>query len=239
MASLDSTTQARLQRVRDRIERTARGCGRDPRGVTLVAVSKTFGAERIREALAEGQTRFGENYLQEAVAKMAEVARTAPGQPLEWHFIGPIQSNKTRELAQDFDWVQSVDRLKVAHRLSEQRPAGRPDLNVLLQVNISGEDSKHGVAPQELVELACGVARLPRLKLRGLMAIPEPAADAARSQAAFARMRRLFEQLRGEAGTASLELDTLSMGMSDDLEAAIAEGSTMVRVGTAIFGARS
>jgi pyridoxal phosphate enzyme (YggS family) len=239
MASLESSTQARLRRVRGRIAQAARAAGRDPAQVTLVAVSKTFGAERVREALAEGQTRFGENYLQEALAKMAQVARAAPGQPVEWHFIGPIQSNKTRELAQQFDWVQSVDRLKVAQRLSEQRPAGRGSLNVLLQVNVSGEATKHGVAPAQLPELARAVAQLPRLKLRGLMAIPEPGTDAATQHAAFARMRQLLERLRGEAGTAGLDLDTLSMGMSDDLEAAIAEGSTMVRVGTAIFGARS
>jgi len=193
----------------------------------------------VRQALAEGQTRFGENYLQEAVAKMAEVAAAEPGRSVEWHFIGPIQSNKTRELAERFDWVQTVDRLKVAQRLSQQRPADRPSLNVLLQVNISGEASKHGVAPQELDGLAREVARLARLKLRGLMAIPEPTADPARQHAAFARMRQLFEQLRGGPAGAGLDLDTLSIGMSDDLEAAIAEGSTMVRVGTAIFGARS
>jgi pyridoxal phosphate enzyme (YggS family) len=239
MASLESTTQARLRGVRDRIGRAARAAGRDPGEVALVAVSKTFGAERVRQALADGQARFGENYLQEAVAKMAEVACTEPGRAVEWHFIGPIQSNKTRELAEHFDWIQSVDRLKVAQRLSLQRPAARAPLNVLLQVNISGEASKHGVAPQDLAGLARQVAGLPRLKLRGLMAIPEPTADPARQHAAFARMRQLFEQLRDRSAGSGLDLDTLSMGMSDDLEAAIAEGSTMVRVGTAIFGARS
>jgi len=238
MASLDINTQARLRQVRDRIERAARAAGRDPREVALVAVAKTFGAGRIREALAAGQRRFGENYLQEAVAKMAEVARTEPG-PVEWHFIGPVQSNKTRELAETFDWVQSVERLRVAQRLSQQRPAERAPLNLLLQVNISGEATKHGVPPQDLAGLARQVARLPRLKLRGLMAIPEPTPDPAQQKAAFARMRGLFEQLRGELAGAGVDLDTLSMGMSDDLEAAIAEGSTMVRIGTAIFGARS
>ncbi len=238
MASLDTTTQARLELVRGRIERAARAAGRDPRTVALVAVSKTFGADRIREAVAAGQHRFGENYLQEAVAKIVEVARTATGQAVEWHFIGPIQSNKTRELAQKFDWVQSVDRLKVAQRLSEQRLPGQPDLNVLIQVNISGEGTKHGVAPEDLPGLAAAVHRLPRLRLRGLMAIPEPTSDAAAQRAAFARMRLLFEAVRFQGADRNLDLDTLSMGMSDDLEAAVAEGSTMVRIGTAIFGAR-
>ena len=238
MASLDTTTQARLQQVRARIERAARAAGRDPQQITLVAVSKTFGADRIREALAAGQPRFGENYLQEAVAKIDEVARTAGRHPVEWHFIGPIQSNKTRELAERFDWVQSLDRLKVAQRLSQQRPADRPPLNVLLQVNVSGETTKHGVAPDQVAELARQVALLPRLSLRGLMAIPEPTTDPARQRAAFATLRELLERLRREPASAGAELDTLSMGMSDDLEAAVAEGSTMVRVGTAIFGAR-
>jgi pyridoxal phosphate enzyme (YggS family) len=238
MASLDVTTQARLQRVRDRIERAARAAGRDPRQVALVAVSKTFGADHIRQALAAGQHRFGENYLQEAVAKIDEVARTESGHAVEWHFVGPIQSNKTRELAERFDWVQSLDRLRIAQRLSQQRPAGRGGLNVLLQVNISGEATKHGISPGDVPELARQVAALPRIRLRGLMAIPEATADPLRQSAAFARMRELFEQLRLELADAGTDLDTLSMGMSDDLEAAIAEGSTMVRVGTAIFGAR-
>ena len=239
MASLDTTTQARLRQVRERIERAALVAGRDARTVSLVAVSKAFGADRIAEALAAGQYRFGENYLQEAVAKMAEVARTEPGRRLEWHFIGPIQSNKTRELAEGFDWVQSLDRLKIAQRLSRQRPQGRPPLNVLLQVNISAEATKHGVPPPELPALAGQVAALPGLRLRGLMAIPEPAVEVTHRRAAFARMRELLERLRGGLGGAGPDLDTLSMGMSDDLEAAIAEGSTMVRVGTAIFGARA
>jgi PLP dependent protein len=238
MASLDTTTQARLQEVLARIERAARAAGRDPQQITLVAVSKTFGAVRIQEALAAGQHRFGENYLQEATAKIDEVARIAHGRPVEWHFVGPIQSNKTRELAERFDWVQSVDRLKVAQRLSQQRPADRPALNVLLQVNVSGETTKHGAAPDQVAELASQVAPLARLRLRGLMAIPEPTADPVRQRAAFARLRELFEQLRRELGPAGAALDTLSMGMSDDLEAAVAEGSTMVRIGTSIFGAR-
>jgi pyridoxal phosphate enzyme (YggS family) len=238
MASLDSTTQARLQQVRERIERAARAAGRDPGLVALVAVSKTFGADRIGQALAAGQHRFGENYVQEAVGKIDQIARTEPGRSVEWHFIGPIQSNKTRELAERFDWVQSVERLKIAQRLSQQRPADRPPLQVLLQVNISGESTKHGVAPRELPELARQVARLPGLRLRGLMAVPEATQEAARQRASFATMRELLQRLRQDAGTAGADLDTLSMGMSDDLEAAIAEGSTMVRVGTAIFGAR-
>jgi len=238
MASLDSTTQARLQLVRDRIERAARAAGRDPRQVALLAVSKTFAVDRIRQALAAGQHRFGENYLQEAVAKIDEVARTEPGRGVEWHFIGPIQSNKTRELAERFDWIQSLDRLKLAQRLSQQRPADRPALNLLLQVNISGEPTKHGVKPDDVAELGRQVAALPRVRLRGLMAIPEPTADPLRQRAPFARMRELLEQLRFELADVGADLDTLSMGMSDDLEAAVAEGSTMVRVGTAIFGAR-
>ncbi len=238
MASLDTTTQARLELVRARIESAARAAGRDPRTVALVAVSKTFGADRIREAVAAGQHRFGENYLQEAVAKIDEIAATEAGRSLEWHFIGPIQSNKTRELAERFDWIQSVDRLKIAQRLSGQRTARRPALNVLLEVNVSAEATKHGVPPAGLRDLARQVAALPRLRLRGLMAIPEPTSDPARQHAAFARMRELLEQLRGEVAGPGVDLDTLSMGMSDDLEAAVAEGSTMVRIGTAIFGAR-
>jgi pyridoxal phosphate enzyme (YggS family) len=237
MASLDITTQARLGAVLERIERAAHAAGRDPRAIGLVAVSKTFGADRVRQALAGGQRQFGENYLQEAIAKMDQLARSEPGRSIEWHFIGPIQSNKTRELAQRFDWVQSLDRLKIAQRLSAHRSAGRPPLNVLLQVNVSAEASKHGVAPAALPELARQVMALPRLRLRGLMAIPEPTSDLARQRAAFATMRQMFERLRAELAAAGV--DTLSMGMSEDLEAAIAEGSTMVRVGTAIFGARA
>jgi PLP dependent protein len=230
--------QARLERVHGRIERAARAAGRDPSTIALVAVSKTFGADRIREAMAAGQHRFGENYLQEALVKIDEIAATQAAHRPEWHFIGPIQSNKTRELAERFDWIQSLDRLKIAQRLSEQRPAARRALNVLLQVNISAEATKHGVPPAGLPDLARQVAALPRLRLRGLMAIPEPTSDQTRQHAAFARMRELFEQLRGELDDFDVDLDTLSMGMSDDLEAALAEGSTMVRIGTAIFGAR-
>jgi pyridoxal phosphate enzyme (YggS family) len=239
MTSLDSTTQAKLARVRDRIERAADAAGRRTDPITLVAVSKTFGADRVREAIDAGQTRFGENYLQEARTKMAEISAMGLPRPVEWHFIGPIQSNKTREIAQGFDWVQSLDRLKDARRLDEQRPPDLPRLNVLLQVNVSAEASKRGVAPQQVAALATQVAALPRLCLRGLMAIPEPHPDSAHRRAEFARMRQLLQTLRQDlAGLPAAQLDTLSIGMSDDLEDAVAEGSTMVRIGTAIFGAR-
>lgn len=197
----------------------------------LLAVSKTWPADSVREAAAAGQRAFGENYVQEGVAKVEALA----GLGLEWHFIGPLQSNKTRLVANSFAWVHSIDRLKIAERLSEQRDVHLPPLEVCIQVNVSGEASKSGVAPAELPELARAVAALPRLRLRGLMAIPEPTSDVALQRARFASLRQLREQLN--AG--GLPLDTLSMGMSDDLEAAIAEGSTMVRVGTAIFGGRA
>ena len=202
-----------LQAVRTRISRD--------RGVTLLAVSKGQPAARIQEAVAAGQKAFGENYVQEAVQKM----ETLPS--LEWHLIGPLQSNKTRVVAERFDWVQTVASEKIAKRLSEQRPGHLPPLNVLIQVNASGEASKSGVAPSEVSALAQAVAALPRLRLRGLMAIPEPGADRAR----YREVKRLFDALPG--------CDTLSMGMSDDLELAIAEGATMVRIGTAIFGPRT
>jgi pyridoxal phosphate enzyme (YggS family) len=202
--------------------------------VQLLAVSKTFPAQAVLEAIAAGQHAFGENYLQEALDKIVAVSAARPEAAIEWHFIGPIQSNKTRPIAASFDWVHTVERLKIAQRLSEQRPGGMAPLNICLQVNISGEASKSGVAPGELPALARAVALLPNLRLRGLMAIPEPQADPARQRAPFALLRALAEQLRG----AGLALDTLSMGMSADLQAAIAEGATMVRVGSAIFGAR-
>jgi len=225
--------QANLRTLHERITKAARAAGRDPSSVRLLAVSKAFPATVIAEAARAGQRAFGENYVQEALAKMDELVDSAD-QPLEWHFIGPIQSNKTRAIAQAFDWVQSVDRLKIAERLAEQRPANLPPLNVLLQVNVSGEASKAGVAPDQLTQLAAAVAHLPRLRLRGLMAIPAPETDVERQRLAFARTNKLFRQLRAEG----LKVDVLSMGMSDDLEAAIAEGATMVRIGTAIFGAR-
>ena len=224
-----------LQAVRKRIAAAARAAGRDPAAITLLAVSKTHPAARVVEAIAAGQRAFGENYVQEAVHKMDAIAEgSAQAIALEWHLIGPLQSNKTRVVAERFDWVQTIDRQKIAERLSAQRPETHAPLNVLVQVNVSGEASKSGVEPQVALELAQAVARLPRLRLRGLMAIPEPTDDAALQRTRFHVLRELLEaaQARG------LVLDTLSMGMSDDMEAAIAEGATMVRIGTAIFGAR-
>ena len=214
-----------------RIARAAEAAGRDVAEVRLLAVSKTWPADSVREAAAAGQRAFGENYVQEGAEKVDALA----GLGLEWHFIGPLQSNKTRLVANRFAWVHSIDRLKIAERLSAQRDAHLPPLEVCIQVNVSGEASKSGVAPGELPELAHAVGGLPRLRLRGLMAIPEPTSDVALQRARFATLRQLRDQLNADG----LALDTLSMGMSDDLEAAIAEGSTMVRVGTAIFGSRS
>lgn len=222
-----STIANNIAKVATRIREAAQAVGRDPDAVGLLAVSKTQSAEAIREANAAGLVHFGENYLQEALEKQASLADLA----LTWHFIGPIQSNKTKAIAAHFDWVHSVDRLKIAQRLSEQRPAQLPPLNVCLQVNVSGEASKSGCAPDEVEALANAVAALPGLRLRGLMAIPEPSNDPAEQHAALARLSLLQQQL-------DLELDTLSMGMSQDLEAAIAEGATWVRIGTALFGAR-
>lgn len=223
-----STIANNIAKVAARIREAAQAAGRDPDTVGLLAVSKTQPAEAIREANGAGLSDFGENYLQEALEKQADLADLA----LTWHFIGPIQSNKTRAIAEHFDWVHSVDRLKIAQRLSEQRPTELPPLNVCLQVNVSGEASKSGCAPQDVAELARTIATLPNLRLRGLMAIPEPTDDRAEQHAAFARLRQLQQAL-------ALELDTLSMGMSQDLEAAIAEGATWVRIGTALFGART
>ena len=224
------TIDTNLQAVRTRIARAAQASGRDSGGISLVAVSKTFPAEHIAQAHAAGQVAFGENYAQEAVEKITKLA----GLALEWHFIGPIQSNKAGAIAAHFQWVHSVEREKIAQRLNAMRPESLPPLNICIQVNISGEASKSGIAPGEEIRLAEAIARMPRLKLRGLMAIPEPAPDAKLQRRRFALLRELKEKLvaRGHA------LDVLSMGMSDDLEAAIAEGATMVRVGTAIFGQR-
>jgi pyridoxal phosphate enzyme (YggS family) len=229
-----STIADNLQAVEATIEAAARAAGRERAAVQLLAVSKTFPAEAVLEAMAAGQRAFGENYLQEALDKMQAVAQAAPDVPLEWHFIGPIQSNKTRPIAANFQWVHTVERLKIAQRLSEQRPPELGPLNVCLQVNISGEASKSGASEAELPSLAREVAQLPNLRLRGLMAIPEPQADEAKQRAAFARLRELADRLRRDG----LELDTLSMGMSSDLRAAVAEGATIVRIGSAIFGAR-
>ena len=223
-----------LQAITSTIVAAAQDVGRATQSVQLLAVSKTFGPDAVLEAVQAGQRAFGENYLQEALDKIA--ALKAAGAPaLEWHFIGPIQSNKTRPIAEHFDWVHTVEREKIAQRLSEQRPAGMAPLQICLQVNISGEASKSGVAPAELAQLAHKVAALPNLTLRGLMAIPEPAEDFAQQRAAFAQLRVLYQQLRADG----LALDTLSMGMSADLRAAIAEGATIVRVGSAIFGSRN
>ena len=221
---------ANLQAVQARIARAARAAGRAPGDIVLVAVSKTFPAGCVAEAHAAGQKAFGENHLQEAVKKIMQLR----GLALEWHFIGPIQSNKTGPIAAEFQWVHSVEREKIAARLNDARPEGQPPLNVCIQVNVSGEASKSGVAPGEELKLAKAIARLPRLKLRGLMAVPEPTSDVALQHRRFALLRELKNGLVAQGHA----LDTLSMGMSDDLEAAVAEGATMVRVGTAIFGQR-
>jgi len=221
-----------LQQVRERIVTACTQAGRDAASVRLLAVSKTFPAEAVREAHAAGQRAFGENYIQEGVGKIEALADLRGD--LEWHCIGPLQSNKTRLVAEHFDWVHSVDRLKIAQRLSEQRPAHLPPLQVCLQVNVDGGANKSGVAAADALALAQAVVALPRLRLRGLMAIPEPVDGFDAQRALFLQAREVYEQLR-EAGIA---LDTLSLGMSADLEAAVAAGSTMVRVGTAIFGGR-
>jgi PLP dependent protein len=224
-----------LQAVRERIERAVAAAGRAAGSVRLLAVSKTHPPSKLAEAWNAGQRAFGESYVQEAVEKMDLIARSWAAQTApEWHLIGPLQSNKTRLAAARFDWVHSVERERIARRLSEQRPQALAPLQVLLQVNCSGEASKSGAAPGGVAALARIVDRLPRLKLRGLMAIPEPTSDVGLQRARFRTMRELFEGLRSEG----LALDTLSIGMSDDFEAAIAEGSTMVRIGTAIFGER-
>jgi PLP dependent protein len=224
----------KLQEVKGRIDRAVSAAGRPAASVTLLAVSKTFGADAVAQARAAGQIAFGENYVQEALDKIAALAHLRS--QLQWHFIGPLQSNKTRVVAEAFDWVHSVDRLKIAMRLAEQRPPHLPPLNVCLQVNISGEASKSGVLPAELPALAQAVAALPasRVRLRGLMAIPEAAADFATQRAPHRALHALFNALNASG----LGLDCLSMGMSADLEAAVHEGATIVRVGSAIFGAR-
>lgn len=219
-----------LQAVRRAIERAAQAAGRPLRDIVLLAVSKTFAADDVRQAYAAGQHAFGESYLQEALDKIEALRDLA----IEWHFIGPVQSNKTRAIAENFSWVHSVDRLKIAERLSAQRPENMPPLNVCLQVNVSGEGSKSGVAPGETLQLARQIAALPRLRLRGLMAIPAPARDPDVQRKPFAQLRELLQQLNAQG----LALDTLSMGMSQDMQAAILEGATMVRIGSAIFGSR-
>ena len=222
-----STIADNIGQVSQRIRAAADAVQRDANSIHLLAVSKTKPAQALREAYAAGMCDFGENYLQEALGKQAELTDL----PLSWHFIGPIQSNKTRAIAENFAWVHSVDRLKIAQRLSEQRPADLPPLNICIQVNVSGEASKSGCTPADLPALARAISALPRLKLRGLMAIPEPTEDRTEQDAAFAAVRDLQASL-------NLPLDTLSMGMSHDLESAIAQGATWVRIGTALFGAR-
>lgn len=224
------TIRDNLQTIGERIRAAELRFGREPGSVRLLAVSKKHPAAAIRAALDDGQTLFGESYAQELLEKAAELAGTG----IEWHFIGPIQSNKTHLIAETARWVHSVDRYKIAHRLSEQKPADAPDINICLQVNISGEASKSGVQPAALPELAAQVVALPGIKLRGLMAIPAPADDFGRQRAVFAQVRELQESLIAQG----FALDTLSMGMTDDMEAAIAEGATIVRIGTAIFGVR-
>ncbi len=226
-----TTIASNLQAVRASITATARACNRADDDITLLAVSKNFPSDAIRTAYHGGQANFAENYLQEALDKMAALHDL----PLHWHFIGPIQSNKTRAIAENFSWVHSVDRYKVAERLSQQRPADLPPLQICLQVNISGEVSKSGVAAAEAAELAIRIAALPNLKLRGLMTVPAPSDDVMQQRAAFADLRALKDSIN----SAGLHLDTLSMGMSHDYPAAIAEGATMVRIGTAIFGMRN
>ena len=229
-----SLIRQNLQAITATIVAATQESGRAPDSVQLLAVSKTFGPEAVLEAVAAGQRAFGENYLQEGLDKIHAV-RDSGAPDLAWHFIGPIQSNKTRQIAENFAWVHTVEREKIAQRLSEQRPTEMAPLQICLQVNISGEASKSGVAPEEVAALAHKVAALPNLTLRGLMAIPEPAEEFAQQREAFARLRVLYEQLRADG----LALDTLSMGMSADMRAAVFEGATMVRVGSAIFGARN
>ncbi|MEH6671830.1 YggS family pyridoxal phosphate-dependent enzyme [Halopseudomonas sp.] len=222
-----STIAENIANVRERIARSAATAARDPAEITLIAVSKTRPASAIRDAWAAGLRDFGENYLQEALEKIETLSEL----PLTWHFIGPIQSNKTRPIAEHFDWVHGVDRLKIAQRLSEQRPEHLAPLNICLQVNISREPSKSGVLPEDVAELAEAVAALPRLKLRGLMAIPAPAEDSEGRRQPLRELRECLQSL-------PMPLDTLSMGMSDDLGEAVQEGATLVRVGTALFGER-
>ncbi|MBS3936590.1 MAG: YggS family pyridoxal phosphate-dependent enzyme [Sulfuritalea sp.] len=225
-----TTISSNLQAVKRRIDEACAGAGRDPADIGLLAVGKSFPAGALREAHGAGQRAFGESYVQEALAKQAELADL----DLEWHFIGPLQSNKTRPVAEHFAWVHSVERLRIAERLSAQRPAGRPPLNVCVQVNVSGEASKSGCAPDQAPDLCRAVAELPNLRLRGLMAIPEPTEESALARRQFGVLRELRDRLNTEG----LTLDTLSMGMSHDLEEAIMAGATLVRVGTAIFGER-
>ncbi|MBX3609536.1 MAG: YggS family pyridoxal phosphate-dependent enzyme [Hydrogenophaga sp.] len=225
---------ANLQQVRERLRRACEAVSRDSAEVTLLAVSKTFGPDAVRQAHAAGQTAFGENYVQEGIEKIASVADMVPRASVVWHCIGPLQSNKTRVVAAHFDWVQSIDRLKIAQRLSEQRDGSMAPLNVCLQLNVDGGANKAGVAVADLPALADAVAALPHLRLRGVMSIPEPQDGFDAQREVFVRVREAYDDLRARGHA----LDTLSMGMSDDLEAAVAAGATMVRVGRAVFGHR-
>lgn len=225
---------SRLKAVTDQINSAILASGRAPGSVDLLAVSKTFGPDAVLEAVRVGHRTFGENYVQEALDKITALQALAPDVVLSWHFIGPLQSNKTKPVAEHFDWVHTVDREKIARRLSEQRPAGMSPVNICLQINVSGEESKSGIVPDEALSLAQVVSTLPGLRLRGLMAIPAPTEEVAEQHAAFARLR----QLRDNIVAAGIPLDTLSMGMSSDLVPAITEGATIVRVGSAIFGQR-
>lgn len=224
-----------LTAIHKKIEQTAQKCDRDPKTIELIAVSKTKPVEMLEDALKSGQYAFGENYVQEGVEKIHYFKTHYPNQPIIWHFIGPLQSNKTKLVAENFDWMHTVDRLKIAKRLSEQRPAHLKKLNILIQINISQEESKSGIQPDQLRELVKQIVQLPNLQLKGLMAIPEIADDFEKQLETFNKMKQLFNQLQADYP----QLDTLSMGMSDDMEAAIMAGSTMVRIGSAIFGARN
>ncbi|EMB6602594.1 YggS family pyridoxal phosphate-dependent enzyme [Yersinia enterocolitica] len=230
-----STIEQNLQDVRAKIAAAARNCGRSPEEVTLLAVSKTKSVSAIEEAIAAGQYAFGENYVQEGVDKIHYFAESAHASQLEWHFIGPLQSNKSRLVAENFAWCHTVDRLKIAQRLSAQRPPEMPALNILIQVNISDEQSKSGITLAELPALAASISELPHLHLRGLMAIPAPETDYQRQLAVFEQMNQAFLTLKASYP----QMDTLSMGITDDMVAAIAAGSTLVRIGTAIFGSRA
>ena len=234
-----SFIKANLENIKERINQAAKACGRSPGDIQLLAVSKTFPAEDVRTCFQSGQRAFGENYVQEGVAKITSLQDLRA--EIKWHFIGPLQSNKSRDVAENFDWVHSIDRLKIAQRLNDQRPSNLQRLNVCIQVNISGESSKSGVQANDLIELCKHISGLPNLLLRGLMSIPEPTDDVVLQKQAHHELRQLLEILKSseELDQSKMQLDTLSMGMSSDIEAAIAEGSTMVRVGTAIFGKRT
>jgi hypothetical protein len=230
-----TTIAQSIYEIHTRMRRACEAVGTDPQSVRLLAVSKTFDATAVAAAFAAGQHAFGENYVQEGVSKIESLQKSYPDARLEWHCIGPLQTNKTRLVAQHFDWVQSIDRLKIAQRLSQQRPAHLPPLQVCIQVNVDGGPNKSGVPPSELLGLVQAIVDLPNLRLRGLMCIPEPNPDLVASTALFKSVRSLFDSLNHQG----YDLDTLSMGMSDDLEAAIAGGSTMIRIGRAVFGDRS